>query len=355
MGMHEVVRGCLPASKFSPLENLEILTRERIFTPIIGEFYSQFIRNRTNQTLVEILSQVPAKYHPPILHTLTTHVTKEKPIFVYGIGKTFADEDENKVRFVAASTDLLWCLSLIVDDIVDEDTQRANRETTWVIYGKEESHKAAQVTYEALQDLTEKTLSPQMRMLLTECVQDGIQSLNEPLIRRLGTSIGDILANIDRRARFHCEYPIKTLLPSRTTEIASLAIEGLLSVNRAGQILNDTKDLIPSEIYGRGVFSDLKSGTATTPLIALYQETTREEQQLLEHCFGNPSLVTKNINTLDKTITLRLPRERIHSLVLTNYEKFLDLMKTTISPDYFPFCQKWVDYKLKQANQLLLG
>ena len=350
--MQEADRYRLLAPK-PTLENFGILTQKRIFTPIIGEFYSEFIRNETNQTLAEILSQVPATYHPPILHTLTTHVTKEKPIFVYGIGKNFADE--NKVRFVAASTDLLWCLSLIVDDIVDEDTQRANRETAWVIYSKEESHKAAQVTYEALLDLTGKTLSPQMRMLLTECVQDGIQSLNESSIRRLGTSIEDLLANMDRRARFHCEYPIRALSSSRTTEIASLAIEGLLSVNRAGQILNDTKDLVPSKIYGRKVFSDLRSGTATIPLVVLYQELTEGEKQLLENCFGNASLVTENINSLSRTIALKLSRERIHSLVLTNYEKFLNLSKTAILPNYFPFCQKWVSYKLKQANQLLLG
>jgi len=339
---------------FTPtLENLDVFVRERIFVPLISEFYDSFVRNGTNQTLIGILERVPSEFRPPVLHTLITHPTKEKPTFVYGIGKILADE--NRVRFVAASTDLLWCLSLIVDDIVDGDIQRASRETAWVVYGVEETYKSAQVVYATLQSFTESVLSPQEKALLAECVDEGVKSLGDPAIRGLDTSIEAILENIDRRARFHCEYPIKALSPLGITEVASLAIEGLFSVNRAGQILNDIKDLIPLGVYGRNLFSDLSGGVATIPLVALYQVLRKGERELLEHCFGNPSFVTENVDSLNRIITLKLPRKGIYSLVLTNYMKFLDLMETTISPDYFPFCQKWVDYKLDQGNRLLFG
>lgn len=352
MGMHEIVGGHLPTPK-STLENLEILTRERIFTPIIGEFYNEFVRNGTNQALVEILSEVPTEYHPPILYTLTTHVTKEKPIFVYGVGSHYFD-NKDKVRFIAASTDLLWCLSLIVDDIVDEDTQRANKETSWYIYGKEKSYESARVVFKNFQDLIERTLSPKTKELLFECVEDGVKSLKDPAIRRLDSSIESILDNVNRRARFHCEYPIRALFSTEESqEIASLASEGLFCINRAGQILNDVKDLVPSEIYGRKLFSDISSGTATIPLVMLYGELVGEEKHLLKDCFNNPSLISERIDWLNKIIIQRLPRKRIYSLILENYRQFLKLMEVVITPGYFPFCQKWVDYKLNQASRLL--
>lgn len=207
--VHEIDRGPLPAT-ITTLGNLEFLTRERIFTPIVGELYNEFVRNGTSQALIEILSEIPAGYHPPVLYTLTTHVTKEKPIFVYGVGDCYLT-NKDKVRFIAASTDLLWCLSLIIDDIVDEDTQRANRETSWYIYGKEESYKSAGAVFKNLQDLTESTLSQKTKGLLLECVEDGVKSLEDPVVRRLDSDIGSITDNINHRARFHCEYPIKAL------------------------------------------------------------------------------------------------------------------------------------------------
>lgn len=350
--MHEIVRDRLTSPELT-LENLEGLTRERILTPIVGEFYNEFMRNGTNRALIEILSEVPTKYRSPILHTLTTHVTKEKPIFVYGIGnRYFANED--KVRFIAASTDLLWCLSLIVDDIVDEDTQRANRETSWYIYGKEKSYESAEVVFKNLQDLTERALSQRAKDLLIECVDDGVKSLKDPAIKKLDSGIESVLDNVNRRARFHCEYPIRVLFSTEESqEIASLANEGLFCVNRAGQILNDVKDLVPSGIYSRRVFSDISSGTTTVPLIMLYEELTGEEKQLLKDCFNNPPLISEQINWLNRIITQRLPRERIYSLILENYRQFLELMEVVIAPNHFPFCQKWVDYKLNQADRLL--
>ncbi len=343
-------------SKYFPgpevsVDNLTILARKRIFTPIIGEFYNEFIRNGTNQTLVKILKRIPAEHHPPILHTLTTHVTKEKPVFIYGIGVSV---DTNRASFVAASTDLLGCLSLMVDDIIDEDNFRANIKTAWSIYGKQETYRSAEVAFRTLQDLTEEILSPVTRQLLIETVEDSLESLENPVIRNIDSDVDDISRNIDRRARFHCEYPIRALFDGRENEeIISLAIDALFCVNRAGQILNDVKDLIPSQIYGRDLFADVRSGTATIPLVMLRDASTAEERKILRELFNYANLTTKQTNWLQEFIATKLPRKEIYTLILEGYRQFLDKMNKIVTPECFALCQKWVDYKIRQANSLL--
>lgn len=228
--MLEISRNHFPVPELS-LDNLDILTQKQIFNPTIGKFYAEFLRNEINKALEEILNQIPTEHHPPILHTLTTHVTKEKPVFIYGIG-VGNSVDPSVIRFVATSTDLLWCLSLMVDDIIDENDLRANKITAWKIYGQKETYSSADVTLRTFQDLTIEKLSPQTNQLLIETVDDGLKSLKDPAIKNMDSNIEDILDNIDRRARFHCEYPIRALLTdNRQEEMISIATDALFCVN----------------------------------------------------------------------------------------------------------------------------
>ena len=262
--------------------------------------------------------------------------------------------DTNRARFVAASTDLLWCLSLMVDDIIDEDDYRASKKTAWSIYGQQETYASANVAFGTLQDLTTETLSPKTKQLLIETVEDSLKSLEDPALNNMNSNIEDILRNVDRRARFHCEYPVKALFAgSKREEIISIAADGLFCVNRAGQILNDVKDLIPPQIYGRKLFADIHTGTATVPLVMLRETSTTDEEQILRECFNCPSLTTEQTNWLQRFIITKLPKQRIYALVLENYRQFLETMSKTVTPEYFVLCQKWVDYKMSQANELL--
>lgn len=350
--MWERGKRCFSAPELS-LNNLDILVRERISIPIVDELYAEFVRNGTNQALVKILNQIPPEYHSPILHTLTTHVTKEKPVFIYGIGH---DVDANRAQFVAASTDLLWCLSLMVDDIIDKDDFRANKKTAWRIYGQQETYRSAEVAFRTLQDLTAQTLSPEAKQLPIETVNDSLKSLEDPAIKNMDSNINDILRNIDRRARFHCEYPVKTLFANTgNEELIQAATNALFCVNRAGQILNDVKDLVPLEIYGRLPYTDIHSGTVTVPLIMLQKVSTPDEKQKLRECFNFPSLTSEQTNWLQGFIVRRLPRQQIYNLVSDNYRIFLETMNRIVTARDFVFCENWVNYKMSQADKLLLN
>lgn len=350
--MQEIRERCFSAPNLSP-NNLDIFVRERIHIPIVDELYTEFVNNGTNQVLVKILNQIPPEYHPPILHTLATHVTKEKPVFIYSIGH---DVDANRARFVAASTDLLWCLSLMVDDIIDNDDFRANRRTAWRIYGQQETYRSAEVAFRTLQHLTTQILSPEAEQLLVETVEDGLRSLRDPVVKNMDSGVDDILSNIDRRARFHCEYPVKALFTNTgNEELIQAATNALFCVNRAGQILNDVKDLVLSEIYGRLPYTDIHSGTVTVPLIMLQKVSTTDEKQKLRECFNSPSLTSEQMNWLQGFIVRKLPKQQIHNLISENYRIFLETMSQIVASEYFVLCQGWVDYKIGQANKLLLN
>jgi hypothetical protein len=103
------------------------------------------------------------------------------------------------------------------------------------------------------------------------------------------------------------------------------------------------------------LFADIRSGTVTTPLIMLREAATPEEKQKLKECFNNPYLTTEQIYWLQEFIITKLPRKRIYALVLENYRQFLETMNKTVVPEYITLCQKWVDYKINQANALLLS
>ncbi|GIW62280.1 MAG: hypothetical protein KatS3mg090_0106 [Patescibacteria group bacterium] len=53
--MQDVLKNYPPALELS-LGNLTTLTQERLFTPIVKDLYAEFVRNGTNQALVEILN-----------------------------------------------------------------------------------------------------------------------------------------------------------------------------------------------------------------------------------------------------------------------------------------------------------
>ncbi len=336
------------------LETFIFLAQKRIREPVVGSLYAEFINNGTAEILKGILYNVPPEHRLPILYTLVTHVTKEKPVFVYGIGRSVDCIDEGRAKFVAASTDLLWCLSLMVDDIIDEDHFRAGRKTAWTTYGKWETYTSAGVAFGILQDLTAQTLSPEARQLFIETVQDGLESLKDPLIKDVDSNIEAILKNIDRRARFHVEYPVRALFADTgDEELIQAATNALSCVNRAGQILNDVKDLVPSQIYGRNLFSDIRGGTVTVPFIMLQNASTPNEKQGLRECFNCPHLTLEQIDWLQRLVRRRLPGQQIYELVLRNYEIFLETMRGIVAPKYFALCQEWVNYKMDQASKLL--
>lgn len=335
------------------LHTFKEAVKARIEVPTIASFYQRFEDNRLEQASWEIMSGIPEIKRKPLLYTLTTHVTKEKPVFIYAIGK---HPDQAKAQFIAASTDLLWALSLMMDDVVDNDTQRADRDTAWVIFGKQPVEDNIRMILERLVQAQAQRISPKTAVFLRECVDEGMRSLFAPQIHSLDSTEEDILQNIDQRARFHCEYPMRAIFEGseRSEQQSRLGTEALFASNRAGQILNDVKDLVPNNLCGRSLFRDIVSGTTTIPLRMMADTIKGADKKLLEGSFGKKELEPVTLINLEDLVFTNLPRKLIYQKVFSIYERFVDIMRLVTDSDDFDICQQWVQYKLSQADRLLL-
>lgn len=60
----------------------------RIREPVVKLLYQRYVDYGLLETSTEILSSLPQQYSGPLLHTLRSHVTKEKPILTYAIGES---------------------------------------------------------------------------------------------------------------------------------------------------------------------------------------------------------------------------------------------------------------------------
>ena len=337
------------------LDTFKNAVKARIKVPILTRLYERFEDDGLEQISWEILNCIPEVERRPLLYTLTTHVTKEKPAFIYFIGKR-DPRYQTRAQVVAASTDLLWSLSLMLDDIIDNDTQRADKDTAWTVYGRKQVEDNIKFILNKLVQVQAERISPQVAVFLQECVDDGIRSLFAPQIHSLDSTEKDILENIDQRARFHCEYPMRAVFEGTESseEHFTLGTEALFASNRAGQILNDVKDLVPSNLYGRPLFNDIIGGTVTVPLRMMADAVKGADKRLIQDAFGKRELSTQTLSELENLVLAYLPRMRIHQKVSGIYEHFIDTMRLVTDTDDFSICQEWVQYKVSQADRLLL-
>ncbi|MFZ5932821.1 MAG: hypothetical protein ACOYT7_01970 [Patescibacteria group bacterium] len=132
---------------------------------------------------------------------------------------------------------------------------------------------------------------------------------------------------------------------------ARTASKALHLNNLAGQILNDLKDIAPTQMNRRPHLSDIKSGTATIPIIELMDSLSPEDKNKIQNIFGNHNLTNSQELWLKKLLISCLPIQRIGELITHNYSCFLDIVRE--SGTTHALIQDWVDYKLGQLKAIV--
>ncbi len=327
----------------------------RLRAPIVKQLFENFEREGLYEVSWEIINTIPKFERKLLLHTLSAHVTKEKPVFIHAIGKHSSKGEENS-KFVAASTDLIWALSLMLDDVIDNDNYRAGEKAAWVVYGSSQVKGGVWKMVELIAKQQADRISPETPQLLRDCIDDGMKSILDPAIHSLELPVVAIIQNVDRRARFHCEYPMRAIFQGDSThqERGTVGIRALYASNLAGQILNDVKDLVRSDIYGRPIFSDIVAGTTTIPLRIMFESMGNTNRKFLMEIFGRKDLDVKTAKELEKIVLADIPRSQIHQLIFDTYKQFIDKMRLIIEADDLEVCNEWVKYKMAQADRLLL-
>ena len=310
----------------SLLNNWVKESQKRIYTPVLKDLFDYYLDIGLQIQLSSIMREVPEEYQDPFFHTLITHVTKEKPVFIYSIGAGFG-VDKEKSAFMAAITDILWTTSLMVDDVVDEDTQRANRGTCWVLYGKERTMASVNSILGILYEKLDRKVFPRSTHYLVNDILKGMESFDSKAIKDVETVEEEVAININKRAMFHCEFPVVAMLGGyQSDQEIKLGSETLYTVNMEGQILNDVKDLVSTNLYGRKSFSDIRGGIMTIPLVMLYKGLNEEQKRYFCSIFGHRDLTNNELENFHEIVYTKLPRFEIFERVRTGYSHFLELM-----------------------------
>lgn len=325
--------------------------KSRIKEPVVELLYQKYSDYGLLSTTAEILSDMPDSDVGPILHTLQSHITKEKPIFVYAIGQS-RKMDQSQLRYLAVTVDLLWAASLIVDDIVDEDNQRAGMESAWAKYGQEEAYQSAKVTYEHILSNLGKAVSPAAAQAAVRYVEIAMRSLKEHPQLRLDSPMSEFIQNYIDRQDFCCALPVEIIFEGDLDEeVLNLAKEGIREITMAGQILNDLKDMLPRYGWIRANFSDLRNKLVTIPIRILYDHLTEEDQQRLEELYLSPTLTESQHDFVTQLLRQTPALDEILSTIESIYELGMNKLSVAI-PDKdqrYPI-EQWVNYKLDQCR-----
>jgi hypothetical protein len=189
--------------------------------------------------MTDIVSRQPAHLRPPVIHTLTTHVTKEKHVFIYGLSNG-SKRDQASKQGIASSVDFLWTLSLIYDDIIDQDSQRAGNTAAWVEYGSDIAMQSVFGGIETATDYIASMSGSESTRLVKTYTKMAIDSVGRQKNLVLGCLPELVVENYKERMGFHTALPIELLFPE-PLELKQVASEAITTVNMAGQMLNDLK------------------------------------------------------------------------------------------------------------------
>lgn len=334
------------------LENIiKTRTESRLESTVVKELFSAYCQFSILSEVSGILETVPQETREPIIYTLGSHVTKEKPIFVYSTLQSVSEVSEKKASQIAATVDLLWSLSLMYDDMFDQDLKRSGFPAAWIKFGGDKTYKSAYAGFEAVKKMSDLNFGDESVKQIDKYVGAGLASLKSHKELKAGTSVNKLMDNYRQRALFHCALPFVLInqVPNQDNQ-AFLAIE---NVNLAGQILNDLKDISPKYVWLREGFSDIRSGVMSVPFAILLKKLPDIDKAKILSIFGkNPLSQEDKQYIIDMFVQSKALTDSI-KLTRSIYEASFSQFYSTLKPQFWVYTKNWIDYKLKQLEDLI--
>jgi len=320
-------------------------TVKRVYRPTVLEFFERFKEDGLLSDEVDILLALSNDSQTALLEMLTVHVHKEKPVIMKMIGDSL-DLDSDQVSAVAVSVDLLWAISLMYDDMFDEDMVRCGVQTTWVRYGKQRTVEICQEIFAAVLKNLEMKVGKEVAQLAQQYVQKGLDSLEEHKLIGLGADKEQLYDNYNSRNDFNGTFGVRALFllagksQSADEELGILFIRNL---NLASQLLNDLKDI--DDFYNRG-YSDIRNGAVTVPLNDLYQALSADEREKFNEIFGSKREL--EAHEIEFILDILTRHDVLLSTVRQIYDYYLaaeEIAVEIFSEENFKQVQKWITYK----------
>jgi len=333
---------------------LSALVGPRLKNPVIKFFYTEFQRLGMERRYLEFFALLPNSVHVPLLRVYTAHVTKEKALITYSLCLKVLGSPY-KASVLGFVVDLLWLLSLIYDDIVDEDDRRAGLTSAWKEFGEKACQESMKVAFTALCRLVQEYFGAEAAQRCQELVQKSIDSLGDHKNLALTSPLGEVTANYYVRSSFHDRFAVEAIFGiGDWSAEKERALEALTQLNLAGQILNDLKDFAGSDWFGRDSLTDARAGLVTYPIVWLYSQLDEESRRVLESLYGTDSEQLPIL--LKKFFVIHDLHQNMAKRLRDLYEGFIQAISSVLCDDpEMAYCLLWYQYKLAQVVTVCAG
>ncbi len=223
--------------------------------------------------------------------------------------------NERIIKFlpISTSSEIIYAISLVQDDIIDNDKKRNNKFTAWKKFGL--SHCIASIDYsyyhviKIINQLKDCNINKERLKLIYRNYLESHKVLNESFI-------------LEERNKFNFDislenllkiYEYKTITGTNALFCSALIAKGLsindcekfkryaIFVAYAGQIKNDILDYFPLKGYEEyRKLSDFKKGYINYPIIKFFRECSISDKKILMNKFGKtPEKVVDLLNKYD--------------------------------------------------------
>lgn len=325
-------------------------SEERLTVSVVKKLYDIYKETGCLSALATLVAKMPDSNRAPLIHTLGSHVTKEKPIFVLAIADSVGI-DQVKTQVLSASIDMLWALSLILDDIIDNDTVRAGKESAWVKFGKEEAHSCVNAGLQAVKEGMLQHFGEGGWIIMDDYIDRAMKSVRQHPLLTFETNPDQLRVNYIDRNDFYCAAPVKIMSLIHQTPDEYIAIDALQNVTIAGQILNDLKDMWPKFGHIRPNFSDFRNRLVTIPIRQMYMLLNDSQRVTLKQLWEESPTEDSALERLMVLVRdSEMKKEVIESIKLTYKESIVGFESVVSNPPFRSIFREWIDYKLNQSD-----
>lgn len=337
------------------IETLDCAITNRISQPLVGRAYEEWKARGLLTETQSFLSSLDSSKLPPVVHSFVTHVHKEKGLFLDLIGEDIGIDIDAR-KSLAMSADILWALSLMVDDIEDNDVVRGGLTSCWVEFGVEKTLEATNASIKSLcKYLVNKTNLDVVPRSCMSYINIGLSSIREHGLMDLETPVGELVRNYERRCDFHGTFPLSVfaqlVLPDQQPKLNN-AIAGLRLFNQGGQLINDLKDFVGGDLYGRS-FSDIRRGVPTVPLSYLYHSLNDQDKKTFKSIYDKGVVTVEDRIVLAKLIESSKVEENTLARVKDCYNGVIKYLSQVVTTEHMDWFIDWADYKINHLKQSL--
>lgn len=296
----------------------------------------------------ELINSAGEAESEPVRYTHELWYSKAKTMLPSMAAKSLGLEEE-KVQTVSAAVDVLWTLSVVVDDIYDIDEMRRGKPAAWKVFGKAEAYKSAETVLRKVLEKLAIELSPIAAKICKQSIEEGMKSIKEHKKLGFENTQEDFEENYKSRDAFFSAAPMEILAAVYIdkSQVLVEAGSGLETYYLGGQIGNDLDDLFGGA--GRTKkYSDIRSGLVTLPIKIMWDRMDKVDRVNFMNLFGKGELSEEESTMIEGLLEKHQIFEKSMRLIEEKYAQAKVRLRKTFTPDDFEIFESLCEQQLKK-------